>query len=150
GEPVDELPECLTGRGRLEEAIRQAAGGHGAERVAVATRILGGDQPELPCNSNLNGTALVEQGSRKRLVILPAPRVAPRTQLVGQLVRRARRPAQLALDILDRLRIEQVAQLLLPEQLAQQVAVERERLRTPLGGRRVVLVHVRRDVVEEE
>ena len=44
----------------------------------------------------------------------------------------------------------QLAQLLLAEQLAQQVAVERERLRTPLRRRRVVLVHVRRDVVEQE
>src|SRR5262249_37489771 len=36
------------------------------------------------------------------------------------------------------------------EQLPQQVAVEREGLRTPLRRRRVVLVHVGGDVVEEQ
>ena len=58
--------------------------------------------------------------------------------------------AQLVLDLVERARVDQVAQLLLPEQLAQQVAVERQRLRAPLGGRRVVLVHVVGDVVEEQ
>ncbi len=67
-----------------------------------------------------------------------------------QLVGRARVAAQLALDLVDGVAVEQVAQLLLPEQLAQQVAVERQRLRAALGRRRVVLVHVRRDVVEEQ
>jgi hypothetical protein len=58
--------------------------------------------------------------------------------------------SELRLDVLERAGVDQVAKLLLPEQLAKQVAVERERLRTPLGRRRVVLVHVRRDVVEEQ
>ena len=59
-------------------------------------------------------------------------------------------PRELLLHLLERLGVEQVAKLLLPEQLAQQVAVERERLRAALGERRVVLVHVRGDVLEEE
>ena len=67
-----------------------------------------------------------------------------------QLVGVARAAAQLLLDLRERVRVDQLAQLLLAEQLAQQIAVERERLRAPLRGRRVVLVHVRRDVVEEE
>ncbi len=46
--------------------------------------------------------------------------------------------------------VDQVAQLLLAEQLAQQVAVERQRLGAPLGGRRVVLVHVGRHVLEQQ
>ena len=66
------------------------------------------------------------------------------------LVRIARRPAQLRLDLLQRAGVDQVAQLLLAEELAEQVAVERERLRAPLGRRGVVLVHVIRDVVEEQ
>src|SRR4029079_5653344 len=45
---------------------------------------------------------------------------------------------------------DQLTQLLLPEQLAQQVAVEGERLGPALRRRRVVLVHVGRDVVEEK
>ena len=47
-------------------------------------------------------------------------------------------------------RIEQLAQLLLAKKLAQQVAVEGQRLRPALGQRRVAVVHVRRDVVEEQ
>ena len=46
--------------------------------------------------------------------------------------------------------VEQLAQLLLAEQLAQQVAVERERAGPALGQRRVAVVHVRRDVVEQQ
>src|SRR5206468_5534204 len=71
-------------------------------------------------------------------------------ELVVQSVGRLRVASQLPLDVLDRSRVEQVAQLLLPEQLAQEVTVERQRLRAPFGGRRVALVHVGRDVVEEK
>src|SRR3712207_5145988 len=53
---------------------------------------------------------------------------------------------EVVLDLLQRIRVDEVAQLLLPEQLAQQVAIERQRRRPPLGVRRVALVHVRRDV----
>src|SRR6185295_15466815 len=62
----------------------------------------------------------------------------------------ARHRSQRRLDLGERTGVEQVAQLLLAEQLAQEVAVERERLGTPFGRRRVVLVHVGRDVVEQE
>ena len=48
---------------------------------------------------------------------------------------------QTLLHLLQRAGIEEVTQLLLAEQLAEEVAVERQRLRPPLGGRRVVLVH---------
>ena len=57
---------------------------------------------------------------------------------------------QRRLDVGERGRVDQVAQLLLAEQLAQELAVERERLRATLGRRGVVGVHVGRDVVEEE
>ena len=67
-----------------------------------------------------------------------------------QLVGVARGTAKTALHLLDRLRVEQVAQLLLAEQLAQELAVERERLGAALGRRRVVLVHVGGDVLEDE
>ena len=46
--------------------------------------------------------------------------------------------------------VDEVAQLLLAEKLLEQVAVEGERLGAALGERRVVLVHVRGHVVEEE
>ena len=67
-----------------------------------------------------------------------------------QFVRCAWVAAQIPLDLLERSRVDQVAQLFLPEQLAKQVAVERKRLCPAFRRRRVVLVHVRGDVVEEQ
>ena len=57
---------------------------------------------------------------------------------------------EVRLDLLRARRVDQLAQLLLAEQLAQQVAVERQRGRPALGVGRVALVHVGRDVVEEQ
>src|SRR5439155_11588810 len=104
----------------------------------------------LPCHPHTQRTPHREQRTSKQIIVLAAAAVAAHTQLVVELVRCPRYPAQLALDVLDRVRVEQVAQLLLTEELTQQIAVERERLRAALGRRRVVFVHVRRDVVEEE
>ena len=67
-----------------------------------------------------------------------------------QLVRVARRTTQLRLDLLQCARVDQLAQLVLAEQLLEEIPVEREHLCATLSRRRVVLVHVRRDVVEEE
>ena len=67
-----------------------------------------------------------------------------------ELVGVPRHRSERGLDLGERARIEQIAQLLLAEQLAQELAIEGERLRAPLGGRRVVLVHVGRDVVEHQ
>ena len=50
----------------------------------------------------------------------------------------------------ERTGIDQLAQLLLAEQLAQQVAIERQRGRAALGVGRVALVHVGGDVVEQQ
>ncbi len=50
----------------------------------------------------------------------------------------------------ERAGVDQLAQLLLAEQLAQQVAVERERGGAALGVGRVALVHVGGDVVEQQ
>ncbi len=57
---------------------------------------------------------------------------------------------ELRLDLRQRLRIDQLAQLLLAEQLPQQLAVQGQRRRPALGVRRVALVHVGRDVVEQQ
>ena len=59
-------------------------------------------------------------------------------------------PLEVGLDLLERARVDQLAQLLLAEQLAQQVAVERQRRGAPLGVGRVALVHVGGHVVEQE
>ena len=63
---------------------------------------------------------------------------------------RSERPWRSASSVARASGVDEVAQLLLAEQLAQQVAVERQRLRAALGRGRVVLVHVRGDVLEQQ
>ena len=63
---------------------------------------------------------------------------------------RSLRALEVGLDLLQRAGVDQLAQLLLAEQLAQQLAVERQRRRAPLGVGRVALVHVGGDVVEQQ
>ncbi len=57
---------------------------------------------------------------------------------------------QVVFDARERAGVDQLAQLLLAEQLAQQVAVERERGGAALGAGGVALVHVGGDVVEQQ
>ena len=57
---------------------------------------------------------------------------------------------ELELDLSDSGRVEQLAQLVGPEQLCEQLAVQCQGLRSTLGEWRVSLVHVGPDIVEEE
>ena len=57
---------------------------------------------------------------------------------------------QLELEVGEHVGVEQLAQLLGAEQLAQQVAVEGQRGGPPLGQRRVALVHVDGDPAEQQ
>ena len=54
------------------------------------------------------------------------------------------------LELDQRHRVDQLAQLLLAQQLAQQVAIERQGGGAALGVRRIALVHVGGDVVEQQ
>ena len=54
------------------------------------------------------------------------------------------------LQVGQRLRVQELAQLLLAEQLAQQVAVQRQRAGPAFGQWRIAVVHVGRDVVEQQ
>ncbi len=81
--------------------------------------------------------------------------VADLAQHVVQFVGAAGPPAighalQLELHIGQHARVEQLPELLGTQQVAQQVAVEREGRGTPLGQWRVALVHVRGDPVEQQ
>ena len=81
--------------------------------------------------------------------------VADSAQHVVQLVAAARsspvgQVLQVQLDIGQHAGIEQLAQLLGAEQVAQQVAVERQSSGPPFGERRVALVHVGGDPVEQQ
>ena len=78
----------------------------------------------------------------------PAQHVAERIR-----ARRARARGaalEIVLHLRQRGRVDQLAQLLLAEQLAQKIPVERQRRRAPLGAGGVALVHVARHVVEQQ
>ncbi len=134
----------------LDEHSGKARRRDDAERVAVAARVLGRRQPLLAGDANANRPPLRLEDRRMRLVELAAAQVAAQAKQIMEALGIGGKRPQRRLDLGERRGIDQLAQLLLAEQLAQQVAVERERLRTPLGRRRVVLVHVGRDVVEEQ
>ena len=81
--------------------------------------------------------------------------VAQPAQQVVELVRGLRLPLlderlEAELEIRERRGVEQLAQLLLAEQLAEEVAVQRQRLGPALGHGGVALVHVGGDVVEQQ
>ena len=149
----------------LEERRRQPAGRHRAERVAVQAGVGGVDPALLAGEPDPDRAALALQllehrrprRARRRTrsgasaaVRSPTPRSTSCKPSRAVARRIAEQELEVVLDLLERARVDQVAQLLLAEQLAQQVAVERQRRRAPLGVRRVALVHVRRDVVEQQ
>ena len=134
----------------FEIDIGQARRRHDTERIAVAAGVLRGDQALLARDPHPQRPPLGFEHGSLRLVELADAEIPPQPQQIVQLVGIPRVAAQLRLHLLDRVRVEQLAQLLLPQQLPQQLAVERQRLRPPLGRRRVVLVHVSGDVVEEQ
>ena len=59
-------------------------------------------------------------------------------------------PLPARFDLIDHLRVEQLAQCLSAQQFAQHVAVEGERLRPPFGSRHIELVEIGRRVGEHE
>src|SRR5439155_24232008 len=76
-------------------------------------------------------------------------------QLIVQLVGVARLAAvgealQLQLEVGERARVDELAELFLSEQLGQDPPVERQRLRAPFGERRVAFVDERADIPERE
>src|SRR5207247_11049844 len=106
--------QLLEGLGpAFEEDRRQTAGGHDAERVAIAAGILGGDQPLLGGETHEESTTLAQEGLREPSVVLTRAEVAAQAQQVVQLIGVSRRAAELCLDLVDCACIEQVAELLL-------------------------------------
>ena len=92
---------------------------------------------------------------RSRARFLRAVRSPSASSRSWTAVRRSRAVArvealQLPLDVVDRVGIEQLAQLRIAEQLAQLRLIDRQRLRAPLGERRVAVVHEACDVAEEQ
>ena len=148
----------------LEEHLRQAARRHGPEGVAVEAGVLGREPALLAADAHADGPAPlleVAQHALRRhrleaaLLRLVGRQVAHRAQHVVHAVGVGGAGAlagalEVGLHLLERARVDQLAQLLLAEQLPQQLAVERQRRGAPLGVGRVALVHVGRDVVEQQ
>ena len=148
---------------RLGERQRQTERDVAAERVAVPGGIFGSDEPRLATELDLDRPPrshevvdpLRPAGALAAQIDLGSGEVADLAQHVVQLVGTARPAAvgdtlQLQLDVGEHTGIEQLAQLLGTEQIAQQIAIERQRRGAALGQRRVALVHVRGDPVEQQ
>src|SRR5439155_446347 len=73
-------------RATVEEYLGQAGRRHHAERVTVATRILGRDQPFLAGNAHHKRTPLLDERRSKLAVVLVRAQVAAQAQLVVELV----------------------------------------------------------------
>ena len=149
----------------FDERLRQTAGRHDAERVAIEAGVVGRDPALLARDAgstiarrsrrSTSSSAAASTPASTRSCASAARQVADAAQDVAERVARAgaravRAVLEVGLDLVQRAGVDQLAQLVLAEQLAQQVAVERQRRRAPLGVRRVALVHVRRDVVEQQ
>ena len=132
-ETVAQPPGVLDGRHVV------AAGDRQAEHAALALELF-----------DRGGRIAVEP--RRDLVVRERAEIAhqvvhavdrSRMPTVGQ-------PLQLQLHLVERGRVQQLAEVLGPEEIAEQVAIERQRRRAPFGERRVPLVHVDRDPPEQQ
>ncbi len=161
GIPADHIAERI-GDG-LEEGAGYAAGRDDAEGVAEPRHVL--DRGEHPASAGPHpggapvGDELVDprpdvvgRGPGGEPIAIERPDVPEdvveplgrgRPAVLGEVL-------ELELDLGDDLGVEQVAELGVAEQLAQEGTIEGERRRALLGDRRVVLVHEGRDEVEHE
>src|SRR6185295_3503734 len=136
-----------------QERLREPRRRRHAERIAVERRILRRDPPLLAGDPNAGGTALALELLQHRV-----GRVAlghPLGALGGGQVAEAAEDLLEGVAILcacdlgavlkrvlhldQRLWVDELSQLLLAEQLAKQLTVQRQRRRTPLGVRRIAL-----------
>ena len=148
----------------LQERFGQTSGRYGAERFAVQPGLIRRHVALLPAHAQADRAPFALQLPEQAVGVDPVEdafadlgsgEVADAAQHVVQTVaagraRELRAALQVVLHSLQGARVDQLAQLLLAEQLAQQVAVERQRRRAALGVRRVALVHVGRDVVKQQ
>ena len=162
GETAHELQQGIGHVG--QEGLGQTPGRHDAQGVAIEPGVLGREPALLAADAGADGAALaLEQcqpgprlpGRLAALRRLALRQLADPAQHVVQAVGAARPQVlrtvlQVVLHLLQRGGVDEVAQLLLAEQLTQQVTVQGQGHGAPLGRRGVALVHVRRDVVEEQ
>jgi hypothetical protein len=145
-----------------DERFRQTCRERHAECVPIAGGVLDGHPPCLTHNlhghgppvahERLDGAGRVDAAARGHLL---EGEIAEREQQIVNPVdaaRRVRRVAtlQLRLHLVDRIGVQQLAQLRLAEQLPQLALIDGERLCPPLGERRITIVDVVGDVPEQE
>ena len=150
---------------RLEERGRDPDRHRHADRVAIARDVLDRDPAFVARDPDghgpTSGREFRQPGSGHGRAALGPRRhfrlvqiAEPAKQVVDAIERRGLailgQGLDVQLEIGERLRIEQLAQLLLPQQLAQQVAVQRQRAGPAFGQRRIAVVHVGGDVVEQQ
>ena len=149
---------------RVQQGLRQAGRRWHTERVAVDRRVLRRDPALLAADPHARraplALELVEHRGRRvaldhsLLAFLRREVAEPSQDLLKRVAILRPRGLDTVLEGIDHLdegvRVDQLAQLLLSQQLPQELAVQRERGRPPLGIGRVALVHVSGDVVEEE
>ena len=135
---------------RVEEGGRQTGRDGGADGVPVERGVLGGDHPLPAGDPDGHRAPLADQLLRMRDV--GRRHVAQPAQPVVVVVSRppAGAAAELGLDLGDRVAVQQLAEVAGGEQLAEQGSVELQRLRTAFGDGCIALVHVGRDVVEQQ
>jgi hypothetical protein len=162
GEPGHQVAERVGHR--LEERLGHPHRQRRPQRVPEPGGVLDGGPPFLAADPKRQGAARRRQlpqplphpfgvrGSCRRLGLGQVP--DPAEQVVQPV--RVGRPSvtghrlQLELDLLRRPRLDQLPQLDPTQQLREDRPVQRQRLRTALGQRRVALVHERRDVAEQQ
>ena len=152
---------------RLEQRLGQALRQRHAERVAVARGVLDGDVA-APRRRSARATTRRAAFQRCRTAAATSGDrgCAPAISVDGQIadaqqqivdavdgrdaVPLGSRCCSCRSTLVDAPRIEQLAQLGVAEQLAQLRLIDRQRLRPPLGQRRVAVVDVVGDVAEEQ
>ena len=105
-----------------------------------------------PSGPGIGGRALATTHARSHF---GSGQIAEPPEQVGRLIGVAR-PAffqqtlQLEFQEFDRPRIEQLPKLFSTQELSQELFIQRQRLRSSLGQRRIALVHVLADVIEHQ
>ena len=151
GEPRHEVGEWVSDG--FEERCRHADGEGRAEGIAESRRVLD-PQPNRTVSRLEGRHPRVDRGRFRRPGLrLVLGQVTEVTKRVVQRIHApdpapAREPLELELEVRQALGIDQLPELLPPQQLGQEGAIERQRLRPPFGEGRVALVHERRDVAE--
>ena len=147
---------------RLSERHRQTERHVAAERIAVPGCVFGGDMARLAAELHLDRSAcageLVDPLPGRAIaahIDFGGREIADLAQHVVQLVCAASTTAigdalQFELHIGQYAGVEQLAQLLGAQQVAQQITVERQSSGAALGQRCIALVHVRGDPVEQQ